>query len=133
MSADHQRWLDGFLARHDGVAGTVHVQVDGDLELTAAANIPPRLLEIVRHVPHGKGMAGAAQVAQRPVQTCNLQTDDGPFNPAAREAGGAAAVAIPVVVDDTVRAVVGITFAHEGELPDELIAQLETEAAALAS
>lgn len=133
MSDDHQGWLVGFLERHDGVAGTVHVQIDGDLELTAAANIPPRLLEIVRHVPHGKGMAGAAQVARRPVQTCNLQTDaDGPFNPAAREAGGAAAVAIPVVVDDVVRAVVGITFAHEGDLPDELIAQLQADATAVA-
>lgn len=128
----HHQWLEALLASHDGVAGTVHLDHDGDLQLAAAINIPPRLVDIVRLVPHGKGMAGLAQTERRPVQTCNLQTDaDGPFNPAAREAGGAAAVAIPVVVDDRVAAVVGVTFSFEGELDAEFLAQLEADAASV--
>jgi len=130
--ARHHDWLDALLQRHGGVAGTVHVDDDGDLRLTAAVNIPPHLREIVSHVPHGKGMAGLAQTERRAVQTCNLQTDvDGPFNPAAREAGGAAAVAIPLIIDDQVTAVVGLTFAFEGEIGDELLGQLEAGVATL--
>ncbi|HSJ91436.1 MAG TPA: GAF domain-containing protein [Ilumatobacter sp.] len=128
----HREWLGGLLARHGGVAGTVHLDDGGDLELVAAVNIPPHLEQIVRRVPHGKGMAGLAQTERRPVQTCNLQTDtDGPFNPAAREAGGAAAVAIPLIVADRVAAVVGLTFEFEGQIGAELLAQLEAEVASL--
>lgn len=128
----HHQWLEELLARHAGVAGTVHLDDGGDLRLAAAVNIPPRLVDIVRSVPHGKGMAGLAQTERRSVQTCNLQTDtSGPFNPAAREAGGAAAVAIPVVVADHVAAVVGLTFDFEGELDDGFLAQLEADAASL--
>ena len=128
----HQQWLDDLLARHRAVAGTVHVEVEGDLVLTAAHNIPARLETIVAHIAHGKGMAGAAQVERKTVQTCNLQSPgDAPVNPAAREAGGAAAAAIPVLAGDGVRAVVGITFPDEGELAAELISTLEREAAGL--
>ena len=132
VDAAHQVWLDDFLGRHQGVAGTVHVEVDGDLVLTAARNIPQRLEAIVAHVARGKGMAGAAQIERRTVQTCNLQSaGDARINPAAREAGGAAAAAIPVLRGDGVRAVVGITFPYEGELAADLLGSLEREAALL--
>jgi hypothetical protein len=127
-----QAWLGAFLAHHDGVAGTVHVERDGDLILTAACNIPPRLEQIVARVAHGKGMAGAAQVERRTVQTCNLQVaGDAPINPAAREAGGAAAAAIPVIAGGRVIAVVGVTFAYEGDLTADFVEQLERDAAGL--
>jgi hypothetical protein len=132
VDAGHQVWLDEFLDRHHGVAGTVHVEVGGDLVLTAARNIPPRLEQIVAHITRGKGMAGAAQTERRTVQTCNLQSDsDAPINPAAREAGGAAAAAIPVLHDGEVRAVVGITFPYEGELAPDVLGALERDAAGL--
>lgn len=132
MTAEHRDWLADLLERHRGVAGTVHLDDEGDLELAAAINIPPHLEDIVRRVPHGKGMAGLAQTERRPVQTCNLQTDsDGPFNPAARAAGGAAAVAIPLVVADRVAAVVGVTFDFEGEIGPELLGQLEADMSSL--
>lgn len=132
IDAAQQEWLDGFLDRHHGVAGTVHVEVFGDLVMTAACNIPPRLEQIVAHVARGKGMAGAAQIERRTVQTCNLQApSDAPINPAAREAGGAAAAAIPVLRGEGVRAVVGITFPFEGELGADLLGMLEREVDAL--
>lgn len=92
-----QQWLESFIARTGGVAGTVHVQRGEDLYLTAAHNIPPPVLAIVAHVPHGKGMAGAAQVKQAPVQTCNLQADrTGQIKPGARAVDAQAAVALPI-------------------------------------
>lgn len=113
-----QAWLESFIAQHDGIAGTVHVQRGEDLYLTAAHNIPPKVVAIVAHVPHGKGMAGVAQVKKEPVQTCNLQTDEtGNIKPGAKAVDAQAAVALPVLSDlGEVRAVVGIAWSKEGEI-----------------
>jgi hypothetical protein len=105
----------------DAFAGTVHVQRGEDLYLTAAHNIPPPVIAIVAHVPHGKGMAGVAQVKKQPVQTCNLQTDEtGNIKPGAKAVDAQAAIALPVL-DETgvVRAVVGIAWNKEGEIGTE--------------
>jgi L-methionine (R)-S-oxide reductase len=113
-----QQWLESFIAQHGGVAGTVHVQRGEDLYLTAAHNIPPNVLSIVAHVPHGKGMAGLAQVKKEPVQTCNLQTDEtGNIKPGAKAVDAQAAVALPVLDDKgALRAVVGIAWSTEREI-----------------
>lgn len=113
-----QQWLESFIAQHGGVAGTVHVQRGVDLYLTAAHNIPPKVLSIVAHVPHGKGMAGLAQVKKEPVQTCNLQTDEtGNIKPGAKAVEAQAAVALPVLDDNgALRAVVGIAWSTEREI-----------------
>ena len=113
-----QHWLEALIAKLGGVAGTVHVQRGEDLYLTAAHNIPANVVAIVAHVPHGKGMAGAAQVGKQPVQTCNLQTDStGTVKPGAKAVDAQAAVALPVL-DETggVLAVVGIAWSNEGEI-----------------
>lgn len=121
-NASHQSFLESLLTRVGGVAGTVHEQRGEDLYLTAAHNIPPPVVAIVAHVPHGKGMAGIAQVRKQPVQTCNLQTDDsGTIKPGAKAVGAQAAIAIPVLNDaGEVRAVVGVAWDHERELSAEL-------------
>ena len=113
-----QEWLEAFITEHGGIAGTVHVQRGEDLYLTAAHNIPPKVVAIVAHVPHGKGMAGMAQVKKEPAQTCNLQTDEtGNIKPGAKAVDAQAAVALPVLdAEGTVRAVVGIAWSKEGEI-----------------
>src|SRR2546423_5610064 len=94
----HQQWLERFIADLDAFAGTVHVQRGDDLYLTAAHNIPPKVIAIVAHVPHGKGMAGLAQVKKQPMQTCNLQTDEtGNIRPCAKAVDTQAAIALPVL------------------------------------
>ena len=120
-NAAHQSFLESLIAQVGGVAGTVHEQRGDDLYLTAAHNIPPPVVAIVAHVPHGKGMAGIAQVKKQPVQTCNLQTDDsGTIKPGAKAVDAQAAIAVPVLDDDgDVRAVVGVAWAHERELSAE--------------
>jgi hypothetical protein len=119
--SEDQRWLDAFVDREGGLAGTVHRARGEDLYLTAALNLPPPVLAAVKVVPRGKGMAGLAQVRRSPVQTCNLKEDDsGQTRPLAKTVDGRAAVALPVMdAEGTVRAVVGISFAFEGEIgPD---------------
>ena len=113
-----QEWLEAFIAEQGAIAGTVHVQHGEDLFLTAAHNIPPKVVAIVAHVPHGKGMAGVAQVRKEPVQTCNLQTDEtGNIKPGAKAVDAQAAVALPVLDEmGVVRAVVGIAWSREGEI-----------------
>jgi L-methionine (R)-S-oxide reductase len=129
----HQAFLESLLERIGAIAGTVHEQRGDDLYLTAAQNIPPPVVAIVAHVPHGKGMAGVAQVKKQPVQTCNLQTDDsGTIKPGAKAVGAQAAIALPVLRDDgEVRAVVGVAWDHEGELGPEFEQSMMQLAAAL--
>jgi L-methionine (R)-S-oxide reductase len=127
-----QQWLEAFIREQGAIAGTVHVQRGEDLFLTAAHNIPPQVIAIVAHVPHGKGMAGVAQVKKEPVQTCNLQTDEtGNIKPGAKAVDAQAAVALPVLdAEGAVRAVVGIAWNKEGEIgPAEEQAMMKLAAA----
>ena len=128
-----QQWLESVVAQVGAVAGTVHVQRGEDLYLTAAHNIPPPVVAIVAHVPHGKGMAGVAQVKKQPVQTCNLQTDEtGNIKPGAKAVNAQAAIALPVLDEaGTVRAVVGIAWNKEGEIGHDEEQSLMKLAAAL--
>jgi hypothetical protein len=126
-----QEWLETFIAKQGGVAGTVHVQRGEDLYLTAAHNIPPPVVAIAARVPHGKGMAGLAQVKKAPVQTCNLQTDEtGNVMPGAKAVDAQAAVALPVLDGaGAVRAVVGVAWSREGEIgPEQEQAMMESAA-----
>jgi hypothetical protein len=130
---DERDWLRAFLDANGGIAGSVHV-VDGrELVLAAAHNLPPPVVAAVQRVPIGKGMAGLAFERAEPVQTCNLATDDtGQVRPLAKTVAAHAAVALPVVDSNgRVRAVVGIAFAAQGELPTERVGRLAAAAAAL--
>jgi L-methionine (R)-S-oxide reductase len=132
LNGAQQQWLESFIAEAGAFAGTVHEQRGDDLYLTAAHNIPPHVVAIVAHVPHGKGMAGVAQVKKAPVQTCNLQTDDsGTIKPGAKAVDAQAAVALPVFDGDGgIRAVVGLAWKREGEIgPAEEQALLKLSAA----
>jgi hypothetical protein len=126
-------WLKSLIEQLAAIAGTVHMQRGDDLYLTAAHNIPPHVVAIVAHVPHGKGMAGVAQVRKEPVQTCNLQTDQtGNIKPGAKAVDAQAAIALPVFDRaGAVRAVVGIAWSHEAEIGTEEQQKMMEMAAAL--
>ena len=129
----YQSWLESFASTQGGMAGTVHLLRGGALELVAALNIPPPVVDAVRVVPNGKGMAGLALATREPVQTCNLQTDEsGRVQPGARLVPVRASVALPVLdAAGEVRAVVGIAFLHEGELTAEMTRNLMAAVAEL--
>ena len=112
-------WLRTFLARHGAVAGTVHVVDDEVLVIAAAHNIPPKVQEVTARIPLGKGMAGLAWEHDRAISTCNLKEDaSGAVKPGAKAVDAKAAVAIPIHGGEGVRAVVGLAWADERDLPD---------------
>jgi L-methionine (R)-S-oxide reductase len=115
MSNELSTWLQAFLARNGGVAGTVHVLREDVLHVAASANIPEPVLKATAVIPRGKGMAGLALERDAPVTTCNLKEDtSGAVKPGARAVNAQAAVALPVHGHGGgVRAVVGIAFPDE--------------------
>lgn len=132
MSNQAESWLAAFIARHGGVAGTIHA-IDGEvLALKAAVNIPPKVVEVTRMIPIGKGMAGLAWERDAPVHTCNLKSDEtGDVRPGARAVDANAAVALPVhAAGGAVRGVVGIAWMGERTISESELAALGAEAEA---
>jgi L-methionine (R)-S-oxide reductase len=125
-------WLRTFLDRHGAVAGTVHVVKDDLLVIAAAVNIPPKVQEITARIPLGKGMAGLAWEHDKAISTCNLKEDtSGQVKPGAKAVDAKAAVALPVHGGDGVRAVVGLAWADERDLPDPLVDAIGRDAESL--
>src|SRR6476646_9557608 len=115
-----EQWLQDFIAKRNGAAGTVHLFENGGLRLAGVVNIPPQVQQAVEWVPSGKGMAGLALERKEPIQTCNLKEDNsGNVKPGAKavNAGGGVADAVSHGVA-RVRAVVGIAFPHEHEFTE---------------
>ncbi|MCU4925469.1 GAF domain-containing protein [Halobacteria archaeon AArc-dxtr1] len=94
----------------DCVAGTLHLAADGVLELVAHEGIPEPVLEKIRKIPIGKGMAGLAAERKEPVQVCNLQTDDsGVAESGARDTGMEGSIAAPILgPDGELKGVIGV-------------------------
>ncbi len=91
--------LAALLAAFGCDTGTLHVMgSDGVLHLRAACGIPASILDIVRTIPVGKGMAGLAAQRKRPVSTCNLQSDcTGDIRPGAKATGVGGSVCVPLL------------------------------------
>jgi GAF domain-containing protein len=132
-SGDDAAALAAILARFNCQAGTIHRMVDGLLQLTAAHNLPPPVVELVRTVPVGKGMAGLAAQTRTPVSLCNLQTDtSGHARPAAKTSGMEGSIAVPMLAGDEVWGVLGIAKAVAHDWSDEEKTSLLALAARLA-
>lgn len=96
--------------------GTLHLLEDGMLRLRALHGaFPPALVEIIRTIPIGKGMAGLAAERREPVTACNIQTDtSGDVRPGAKATGMEGAIVVPMfAADGTLRGTLGI--ANRGE------------------
>ena len=88
------------LARLRADSGTIHLLGDdGVLHLKAAsAGIPQVVLDTIKDVPVGKGMAGLAVERKQPVNACNIQTDTtGDVRPGARVTGLQGSVVVPML------------------------------------
>ena len=94
------RVLDQLLERFACTTGTVHLldEQSGMLKLVAQLGIPEIVLDKIRIIPVGKGMAGIAAERRAPVQVCNLQTDSsGVVKPGARDTRMEGSVAAPML------------------------------------
>ncbi len=133
--ADLNEALVRILADFGADSGTIHLMGDdGGLHLRAAsAGIPPTVLEAVRLVPVGKGMAGLAVQRNEPVMACNIQTDtSGDVRSGARATGLQGAIALPI--RDAAGAAVGclgVASFRERTFTEEEIARLITAGSAL--
>jgi signal transduction protein with GAF and PtsI domain len=126
--------LDRVLARFDCATGTIHAldARTGLLVLRAQRGIPEHLLERVQRFPIGKGMGGIAAERRAPVQVCNLQTDtSGVARPAAKETRMEGSIAVPMLVGDSLRGVLGVAKPVAYEFTEAESAALMEIAAAI--
>lgn len=112
---DWQQELTSIVHEFGADSGTIHlIGPDGALHLTASTGIPEVVLDRVRIVPIGKGMAGLAAQRQQPVTVCNLQTDaTGDVRPGAKLTGMEGAIALPMMRGSSLAGVLGV--ANRGE------------------
>ena len=97
-------------------SGTIHLKQPGRLMLRLATShaIPEGVLEVVRDVPWGKGMAGLAAERAAPVDACNIQTTQSPdVRPGARATGVLGAIVVPMLRGGEVSGTIGIGCRRE--------------------
>jgi GAF domain-containing protein len=98
--------------------GTIH-RLDSQtqlLHLVAQTGLPPQLLEIVKTIPVGKGIAGQTAAENRPVTICNLQTDtSGVARPGAKQTGVGGALCVPIRNGEKLVGTLGIGTVREHE------------------
>jgi len=122
--------LSRILDRFHCAVGTVHLldPLSGTLNLQAQKGVAEIVLDRVRVVPMGKGMAGLAAERRQPVQVCNLQNDQsGVAKPAARETKMEGSIAVPMLVNNQLHGVIGVAkpVTYEFSQPEvELLMQI---------
>jgi L-methionine (R)-S-oxide reductase len=78
------------------------------LHLVAQIGLPPQLLDVVKTIPVGKGIAGETVAKNRPVTICNLQTDTSDVaEPGAKQTGVGGAVCVPIRIGGNTGKIVG--------------------------
>jgi putative methionine-R-sulfoxide reductase with GAF domain len=117
--------------------GTIHwIASDGQLHLAAVVgHFPPPVMEAIRVIPPGKGLAGLAAERRACVTICNLQSDDtGQAQPAARATGMEGAITAPCLAPDgSVVGVIGVANAEPRTFTDAEQAALLAAGRALAA
>jgi L-methionine (R)-S-oxide reductase len=110
------------LARFNSETGTIHVldRDKGLLLLKAQVGLPPGLLDAVKVIPVGKGIAGQAVARNEPVTLCNLQTDtSGVARPNARQTGVGGTLCVPMRDREVIVGTIGIGTRREYEYTPE--------------
>ena len=91
----------------------------------ASASIPQVVLDTVRRVPVGKGMAGLAFERKQPVNACNIQMDtSGDVRPGARAPGLRGSIVVPILRGDAAIGALGVANHRERTFSDEEAALL---------
>ncbi len=101
------------VVRHFGAdMGMIHRlnPTDQHLDLVATtAGVPEPVMQAVRRIPLGKGIAGETALTGKPVSMCNLQTDtSGVARPGARATGAQGTLCVPVFQQNRVVGTLGI-------------------------
>lgn len=134
-AATAQAALDAVVAAFGADTGTLHfLHADGLLHLAALhGRLPPPVLEQVRTIPVGKGMAGACAQSNEPVSLCNLADDrSGTVRPGAKATGLSGSIVVPVRADGRVAGTLGIANRTERAFTDDEVQSLLACASAIA-
>ncbi|MCC9134840.1 GAF domain-containing protein [Pontibacter silvestris] len=122
-----QQLLESVVAAFDCSTGTMHTldKSTNLLVLQAYQGIPPFLLPKMQTIPIGKGMAGIAAERRKPVEMCNLQTDEsGVARPAAKETKVEGSIAVPMLLEGELYGVFGIAKPVPYDFTEEEISNL---------
>ena len=123
-----ENFLRETLAKFNSETGTIHV-LDSEkqlLYLVAQIGLPPQILEVVKTIPVGKGIAGQVIAQNKPVSICNLQTDSsGVAKPGAKQTGVGGALCVPIRIGDKTVGTLGIGTIRQYEYTPEETHQLE--------
>ena len=113
-----EKTLRDTLAKFNSETGTIH-RLDAQtqlLHLVAQIGLPPQMLEIVKTIPVGKGIAGETAAKNLPVTICNLQTDTGGVaKPGAKQTGVGGALCVPIRNGGKIAGTFGIGTRREHE------------------
>lgn len=108
--------LQTVLKHFSSETGTIH-RLDAQtqlLHLVAQVGLPSQMLDIVKTIPAGKGIAGQVAAENRPVTICNLQTDtSGVAKPGAKQTGVGGALCVPMRRDGKLVGTFGIGTMRE--------------------
>jgi len=124
------------LADFKSETGTIH-WLDAEaqlLHLRAQVGLPPQILEVVKTIPVGKGIAGQTVAQNKPVTICNLQTDtSGVAKPGARQTGVGGALCVPIYQNGVIVGTLGLGTMRQHEYTAEETKRLEEAANAIAT
>lgn len=113
LSNESPNWesvLKSVLEHFDCSTGTLHfLDSESLLQLQSQIGIPEFLIPKLSTIPIGKGMAGIAAERRKPVEMCNLQTDDsGIARPSAKDTKVEGSLAAPLLYEDKLYGTIGI-------------------------
>ena len=125
------------IVRHLGAdSGTIHLLGDDRVLYLAAATpgFPDIVLDTIRAIPVGKGMAGLAVERRKPVDACNIQSDNsGDVRPGALATGLAGAIVVPIFHGHEVIGALGVANRAARTFTEIEIAELLADGRAIAA
>ena len=99
------------LTAYQSETGTIH-RLDGEkqlLHLAAQIGMPPFLMDTIKTIPVGKGIAGQTVERGSSVTICNLQTDtSGVAKPDAKKTGVGGALCVPLRAGKKIVGTIGV-------------------------
>ncbi|HWC60197.1 MAG TPA: GAF domain-containing protein [Verrucomicrobiae bacterium] len=138
--ADRMKGLEAALGQilsdFQSETGTLH-WLDAEkqlLQLGAQVGLPPQMLDVIKTIPVGKGIAGQTVAQNKPVTICNLQTDtSGVAKPGAKQTGVGGALCVPMHRDGKIIGTLGIGTRRQHEYTPEETQRLQDIANLIAS
>ena len=123
-----EKALGQILSDFQSETGTIH-WLDAEkqlLQLSAQVGLPPQMLDVIKTIPVGKGIAGQTVAQNKPVTICNLQTDtSGVAKPGAKQTGVGGALCVPMNRDGKIIGTLGIGTRRQHEYTPEETQRLQ--------